>query len=758
MHYNYTIIYGDNKIIMHNKTGFNWFYMKILAQNLISLNTNEPEIKSRVLYSMPDKDVPKQYHDYLLFYNNTAIKKVDVLFNLFIIGSIQNAEYTSMLDKLTIKFGSIVNKLNVDNNNFIMKSNDEMVKKLNRMYNDKKKLEILAEHTDLYEFIRSKIDTDKNLSIEFNNFDISKINKIFIEALVNKIEYNYGNKYNKVTINFNECLIGQDIFDLIKVKKYNKQKKDSKIVEHASLIHNHVLVNFTNFFFKDVDLTKYDLCDIISSEKVNNLMNFELETAYQKILKNCLNKEVLLKIIDYYRIDCIENYKEDELKKIIENAHLDFRGLAPEELEEVYEKNIDIFSYILGKNGYNGIKLNIFQIEKISELKADETYIGRRNGDLHGFNLEWHNLSIFYSSCFGICTKNVINLCSTNLSNSIMFYNDMTNVITDEKTIFNENTDLKHIKINEYQVKRILNLEKGQTFFGRSKGDLHNFNLAELDLSEIDFRGANLSGSVLKDITADKNTKFDESTNLNGAIIGKKEVEKILNLKEGESYLGRKRGDLHNFNLINLEQSDEYNKNEIINIRGIDIDAKQVEKILNLKEGKSYLGRKKGDLSYLDLSLIDLSKHDLSHTNVEGAILTNTKLNETIVTTTKYSNSLKGSILDFGNNTTNNSPHKKEIFKTACKEVRNKLDGCTVNKKIIKYLLNENIELTIKREFLENYFDKKILEGLPETETVKFDRYLFSCLKNINKEFDLKKTSSEMNGYEVSFSYKKRLI
>ena len=732
--------------------------MKILAQDLISLNTSEPRIKSRVPYFILDEDVLKQYRDYLLFYNNTAIKKVDVLFNLFIRGSIQNAEYTSMLDKLTRKFGSIVNKLNVDNNNFIMKSNDEMVKKLNRMYNDKKKLEVLAEHTSLYKSISSKIDMNKNLNIEFNSFDISKINTIFIEALVNKIKYNYGDKYNKITINFNKCLIGQDIFDLIKVKKYNKQKKDSKIVEHASLIHNHVLVNFTNFFFKDVDLTKYDLCDIISSEKVNNLMNFELETAYQKILKNCLNKEALLKIIDYYRANCIKNHIEDELKKIIENVHLDFRGLTPEELEEVYEKNIDIFSYILGKNGYNGIKLNIDQIKKISKLKTDETYIGRRNGDLHGFNLEWHNLSIFYSSCFKVRTKNIINLCSTNLSNSIMSHNDMTNVITDEKTIFNENTDLKRIKINEYQVKRILNLEEGQTFFGRSKGDLHSFNLSELNLSEIDFRGANLSDSVLKNIIADKNTKFDESTNINGAIIGKKEVEKILNLKEGESYLGRKRSDLHNFNLINLEQSSEYSKNEIINIRGAGIDTKQVEKILNLKEGESYLGRKKGDLSYLDLSLIDLSEHNLGYANLEGTILTDTKLNETIVTTTKYSNSLKGSILDFGNNTTNNSPHKKEIFKTACKEVRNKLDGCTVNKKIIKYLLNKNIKLTIKREFLKNYFDKKILEGLPETETVKFNKYLFSQLKDINDEFDLKKTSSEMNGYEVSFSYKKRLI
>ena len=68
---------------------------------------------------------------------------------------------------------------------------------------------------------------------------------------------------------------------------------------------------------------------------------------------------------------------------------------------------------------------------------------------------------------------------------------------------------------------------------------------------------------------------------------------------------------------------------------GVKISRKEIEKILNLKNDENYLGRKRGDLRGLDLSELDLSKLDFSGANLMLANLSKANLSKAVLNKAK---------------------------------------------------------------------------------------------------------------------------
>ena len=483
-----------------------------------------------------------------------------------------------------------------------------------------------------------KYNNVKVLHINLNYFDLSRIEDGFFVAMTEEIRRRYKKYYKDVVINFNNCSIGRDVFDIIKNSRYDKSEKTSEIVKNRIEI-NGIKINYNNFYLKDVDLTKYSFNELLDKNKMPGLDD---KYFYLMLLKNALNYETLIEVINFIK-------RRNEEQKI---SSLNLTGLSVKELEEFYEenKNAAYFRTMNGHN-YNGIKLNKEHVKKIIGLRDSETYLGRTRGDLHGFDL---NRIWLDHICF-----NGANLNDANLVETIFWCSNLENVICNDMTIFSRNC-LSRARISIEQVKIILNLRvHEETYLGRTTGDLRGFNLSDLDLSELDLSKANLCGTCLRRAhmynvnleSANLECADLERATLSFAILKKANLTEVYSekailigadLREAKLIEAKLRE--ANLQGANLEGADLKMANlgcanlKVANLKGANLVGAGLFRA-NLSEadlrGADLRGAYFGgvDLRGADLRGADLSGVDLSEAIIdENTKFENAKLNETIVT------------------------------------------------------------------------------------------------------------------------------
>ena len=450
-------------------------------------------------------------------------------------------------------------------------------------------------------------DNAKVLHINLSYFDLSRMNSSFFKLMTREIGRRYKEHYKDVVINFNNCSIGQDIFDTIKNSRYDKSEKTSEIVKNKIEIDD-IKINYNDFFFKDVDLTKYSFDELLDKNKIPGLND---GCFYLMLLKNAINYETLIEVINFIK----EHNKEQEI------LPLNLVGLSVEELEKFYEENMNAtFLSAINGCGYNGIKLDRDHVETILNLRYGETYLGRTKGDLHGFDLSRSEL---YSLCFDGANLNYTNLLGTNFHNS-----SLKNIIFNEATNFS-NVYVPEAMISKDMVEKILN-EDG--YLGRKKRDLSELDLSELDLRLLNFTEANLAGTTLVMtilvrailVRANLSETYLSKINLNDADLSEANLMRAALIEANASRANLIGANLYKANLYKVDFSEA-------NLSGAELIKANLNEVnlnkANLNETK-LIGA-----SLIRISLIEASlfKANLTETNLSKAILIKADLRKAIL-------------------------------------------------------------------------------------------------------------------------------
>ena len=192
------------------------------------------------------------------------------------------------------------------------------------------------------------------LNVEINEQDISNID---IKSIFGYLkEYKSQNKTNfeRINIHFKYPIINQKIFDLINLESKKKQT--------VRLGDKDVVFAFSKCNLKNVDLTNYTIeqlneMNILSDAARFNGCKINIE-IFESLLKN-----------KFYS------------KQVGDLSNFDISKINITKIEELFN-NFKYIRYII--INLDGVKLSKEQVEKIL---ITDGFLGRKKGDLHGFNL-----------------------------------------------------------------------------------------------------------------------------------------------------------------------------------------------------------------------------------------------------------------------------------------------------------------------------------------------------------------------------------
>ena len=319
----------------------------------------------------------------------------------------------------------------------------------------------------------------------------------------------------------------------------------------------------------------------------------------------------------------VEHYN----KSRIELPPINFTYLTSQEIQEIDNKNQNIISKAVEKDGYNGFKINLEHLMKI--VNSEDGLLGRKNGDAHGFDFSYEDLSydLFSENLNDDYTKS--DECSSYLNEDNT--NQIESYLSNDDCYFKiskanyKDANLTRVIIDGYIVKEIVDNNSSTTILNKTKCDLSNLKIYALNFEN-------------EDINALEKANL-ENISISCLKLNIEHVKKILNLNKYETFLGRTRGDLHNFWLsgldfreIEIEKLENANfvNTSLINVK---LNTEQVNKILYLQDDETFLGRTRGNLKYFDLSYADYTENIARrHENVRFIHNINSNVRKTGIT------------------------------------------------------------------------------------------------------------------------------
>ena len=431
--------------------------------------------------------------------------------------------------------------------------------------------------------IDTMIDNDGYLHINFKRLDLSMMDEVFFDLLKEELKRRCKDEHGKIIINnvvihFGECVVGQYVFDVVKSQNCKPNEGSIQVADdHEDGIN--MPISFEKFFFKNVNLSEYDLRDLIN---VRGEKEYSENIIFSRLLKNSLNYATLVQILERRG----EYNTNREVKDCIKLPSLDFRGLKVDELRQLYQDNSEI-QEILGSREYNRFKLNKDQVQKILTLEPGEFYLGRTKGDLHGFDLSGLDLSELDVTDASL-TK--ANLAGANLTGTNLFCANLMKANLAGANL--AGADLSYASLNRANLAGAnlvganlvdTNLDSVDlSYADLTCADVSYSNLRCANLTGVNFTSANLTRACLIYTNLD-DVNFTKA-NLSGAGISKEHVKIILNLKERETFLGREKGDLNGFNLRYIDSFDEetikllFDKNT--NLNGVKFNKPIIKQIM----------------------------------------------------------------------------------------------------------------------------------------------------------------------------------
>ena len=622
------------------------------------------------------------------------------------------------------------------------------------------------------------IRADKNepLLLRFDSANLDQVDSL-------NVFYEKCKEHNIGHVVFNNCIVEQNLFNVMTICQ--------------AKVYNKVGFLFCNVVPVNVDLSKYK--SIKSLQAVNGLNVADRE----KLLENVLSYEVIDEVLEWL----ISNRKTPR--------RLDFSAVSAEDLDSLYVKYSTTrdsmyirYSYqaplkniVATKSEYNNVKLGA---EHVLRILTRSGFIGREVNHLEGFDLsslnlaeaiskenkkraenKTENISLTYAKFDHSSLKKTI-LDGVSAEYASFVEANMVHVILNNAKLTRANFNKAKLQEAELREAKLQEAKLQEAKLQKAKLNGANLDDAKLDgadLCDADIRSTSLKRVDLRSVKTNKGTLSDANTNIDGAKVSREQVEIILNLKEGELFFGRGRGDLRNLDLSGLDlsgltfdhanlegsnmsgtnlenakfiNSTNLNKTDLSNIKtnsetqfsedtqssGVRINERQVDEILS-RDG--YIGRKKGDLHELNLSKLCLSRKKFDNVNIKGTNFSESNLKDVSINgkiqLDEYTN-FSGAKMD------------KNFIKFLCKKlaenVKLKLEKVDLSLIKIEKARKPFRKHYVKNEINQNLCKLSLSECIVNFRTVKYllDKKIMICkygegMDNQIKKAQFKKDYSE---------------